>query len=531
MAAHHDPESTHTPYSNLEVVSPESEYHRGQGIEVHHADHHAAHHHDDKKAQPVLIESDPTAAPFARAPSREEKIFNPYSNAPEVFVAEQQHPTPERQDVHLPPPPPTICGIRRRTFWIIAGIAAIVIIAAAVGGGVGASTNRTKQDPAGATNSAPPNSTSPTNTTRPVNRDVSIAALRWDDGASVSQFRLFFYETNNSTPNPILESAWSSDTRKWTVSAVTDPNIDTIKAATPLAASAGIPHTNTSFELVKNLYFFQPIGTLMERQSPYKEQAKVWGYDNFSGLYTASNASSLFSYWYQNFDTHLQILANFFQELGANSLSFARYVENNTIGEPWEITRQSLPISDGSSIAAAPAGSRRDLRLYLGGTDGTLKQYPYNLEKNTLGTVANTAFQLPPHTPLCVMTEDNRNWFSEATLPECARTNTGAFITHLILFASPDRRNLTLVSWNCSSGFLVQQDRINPLLKPNRTYLGLSSTSASNLTFVDQRVFVLFDEGAGPRAEEWQVPTSGAEVKTGQNGPWKLLGDVPIKLP
>ncbi len=128
-------------------------------------------------------------------------------------------------------------------------------------------------------------------------------------------------------------------------------------------------------------------------------------------------------------------------------------------------------------------------------------------------------------------TEDNRNYFTETTLPECARTNRGAFITHLILFASADRKDLNLVSWNCSSGFLVQRNRINDILKPGRTYLGLSSTSASNLTHIDQRVYVLFDDGSdsAPKMEEWQVPPSGGRSTAGQNGSWKLLGEVPLQ--
>lgn len=139
-----------------------------------------------------------------------------------------------------------------------------------------------------------------------------------------------------------------------------------------------------------------------------------------------------------------------------------------------------------------------------------------------------TAFDLAPHTPICVTTEDNRNYYTDATLPECAQTNTGAFITHLILFASFDRKNLTLVSWNCSNGFMVQQDRIEKLLRPNRTYLGLTTTSASNLTFTDDRVYVLFDEGNGPEVEEWQIPPSGGSSIKGQNGAWTRLGSVSI---
>lgn len=136
---------------------------------------------------------------------------------------------------------------------------------------------------------------------------------------------------------------------------------------------------------VKNVYFLQHTGSVTERQSPYKDQPGMWGNDNFSGLYTASNFSTMFSYWYQNFDTKVQILTTLFQELGANSLTVAKYVQNNTDDEPWQSVKQSISIQDGSSIAAAPVGSRRDLRLYVGGTDGSLKQYPYNIETNALG--------------------------------------------------------------------------------------------------------------------------------------------------
>lgn len=47
---------------------------------------------------------------------------------------------------------------------------------------------------------------------------------------------------------------------------------------------------------VKNVYYFGNTGTMFERQSPYKEQAGVWGNDNFSGLYTTSKGSSLLAY-------------------------------------------------------------------------------------------------------------------------------------------------------------------------------------------------------------------------------------------
>lgn len=140
---------------------------------------------------------------------------------------------------------------------------------------------------------------------------------------------------------------------------------------------------------VKNVYYLENTDKVIERQSPYKDQVGAWGDDNFSDLYTASNNSGLTSYWYQNFDSRVQILTMFFQELGANSLSVARYIENHTDSRPWVNSQQSIGVQDGTSVAVAPAGSRRDLRLYVGGTDGTMKQYPYDIQTNELGTVAS----------------------------------------------------------------------------------------------------------------------------------------------
>jgi hypothetical protein len=116
-----------------------------------------------------------------------------------------------------------------------------------------------------------------------------------------------------------------------------------------------------------------------------------------------------------------------------------------------------------------------------------------------------------------VTVEDNRKLFPQNAIPECAR-NRDNFMTHNLLFATADRRNLTLYSWNCSSGFVNQDSRIANLLKPNRTYLGLASTDVGRLPLDNQRVYVMFDQGAGPQVEEWEFPS------------WKLLGEVPINL-
>ena len=114
------------------------------------------------------------------------------------------------------------------------------------------------------------------------------------------------------------------------------------------------------------MYLLNPSNCLIERQSPYETQAGVWGNDNLSGQYTTSPTSTLFSYWYRDFSTKFQ--------------------ENVTDGEPWRTSRQSMVVQDESAIAAAPAGDRRDLRLYVGGTDGKMKQYPYYIYDNELWT-------------------------------------------------------------------------------------------------------------------------------------------------
>ena len=160
-----------------------------------------------------------------------------------------------------------------------------------------------------------------------------------------------------------------------------------------------------------------------------------------------------------------------------------------------------------------------------------------------LTRIIATPYDLPPNTPLCITTEDNTDQhLSSVNPPECV--TSGAGLTHLILFASPDRRSLNLVSWNCTSGFVDQQDQIADLLQPNRTYLGLASTtsgisSITNGTFENQGVFVMFikdgeDEGEEDpqlQVEQWLVPSSGAKLDIQrQNRKWESGGLVPIEM-
>ncbi|KAK4442082.1 hypothetical protein QBC34DRAFT_419271 [Podospora aff. communis PSN243] len=526
MAANHDPSSLG--YSNLEAVAAHSTHSspdQSDGLQLAHGNYQPGHNYGQREGgQVVWSKVDSAGRPIVS----EGKIIVAY-DPPEVVEGGQG-----REPLALPVPP-TICGLRRKIFWIVLGVvAAIVVIAAAAGAGVGASlANRQKEgspDSAEATkgDSGKSSGSSTTTGSNPPFQTLSIAAVRWVDNNSVNHYNVY-YQSIISSQVRVLESAWDSEGQTWSVSPITDVGDGIVRAGTPIAASTGHPHTNKSIELVKTVFFVQPSGSMMERQSPYKEVAGVWGNDNFSRQYSPSTASSIFSYWYQNFSTRFQILSVFFQELGANSLTVARYTENGDDWFPWRDVKHSIPIQDGSPIVAAPAAvDRPDVRLYIGGTDGKLKQYPYNLETNVLGSAVNTSFEMSPRTPFCVTIEDNRNFFTQSTLPECARS--GTFVTHLLLFASTDRTSLSLVSWNCSSGFVQQQSRIEGLLKPNRTYLGLATTSASNLSFSDQRVYVLFDEGTGPQVEEWEVPASGGVKVEEQNGPWKLRGAIPTKL-
>lgn len=139
---------------------------------------------------------------------------------------------------------------------------------------------------------------------------------------------------------------------------------------------------------MRNVYFTDTNDTVWERESPYKDQAGVWGNENLSGHYSTSKSSSLLAFWYQNFDAASQKLVVLFQELGANSLSIGKYTSKGTNDNPWVSVQQNIAIQDGSVLAAAPVGSRQDLRLYVGDPSGTMKQYQYDLMSDLISEEA-----------------------------------------------------------------------------------------------------------------------------------------------
>lgn len=106
-----------------------------------------------------------------------------------------------------------------------------------------------------------------------------------------------------------------------------------------------------------------------------------------------------------------------------------------------------------------------------------------------------------------------------ATLRWIDRNN----VSHYRVYAQSPNSSRPRISEDC----LLERvcgapNRIEHLLKPNRTYLGLATNSASNSTFFDQKAYVPFDYGNDPQVEEWQVSANGRLNIAKQNGPWRL---------
>ncbi|KAI0113933.1 hypothetical protein GGR51DRAFT_556431 [Nemania sp. FL0031] len=391
----------------------------------------------------------------------------------------------------------TVCGLRKKLFYTLVALLALVIVGVSVGTGVGLTRARGVEGVRGQSN---------TIKSSPILQNSSIAAIQWSDNDS-KEYRVYIQSREGS----ILEAAWSSSDPRWNLSKITTGSAE-LMLGTPIAVDVGYPYANKANHLAKIVHFVGQNGTVIEHDSPWMRWQVDWK-DRSIG--TASNGSSLFSFWDQNLETKDQNRVILFQDLGENSLCIVSS-ENG-----WESKEQFPRVQSGSTLAAAPIGSRRDLRLYVV-DDGTMRVYRYNLTSDTLYDSISTRFNLPAHTALSISTQDNRDYFTNTTLPECA-TEDDQPLTHLIMFPTPDQSSLNLISWNCSSGFVDQTTKIEPLLKAPRTYLGLANT-VSSLNPEDQRVYVLFDAGDGPEIEEWQVPPGA------QNADWRVLGPVPTTI-
>ncbi|GAW20965.1 hypothetical protein ANO14919_104780 [Xylariales sp. No.14919] len=464
----------------------------------------------DQRRIPQWMEQDPRAAPDVLVHSNEAGFIQNSSGGIETKTS-----GPRQRKVYW---------FSRKCIWILVALSVLAIVGGGVGGGVGAALGHHTGAKGGGI---------PSNHTRssPILKNSRIAATQYRDSDGNKVYRVYF----QSTEGPILEASWALKNPEWIISRITQEDTD-IKLGTPIAAAVGPPYDNDTLSVTKRLsltqssggpsypkrvYFVGQTGSIYERESPHKKQDSVWGNGQLSGKYTASNDSSIVSFWYRNSRPKAQILAVLFQDLGKNSLSIASYRSNKTVTTHWQSTEQSLQTQDGSALAMAPVGDRRDLRLYVAGTSGKMQVYRYNLTSSGLSDPISTRFDIPPGAPLSVSTQDNRDYFTDITLPDCAKHDQP--LTHLIIFPTLDTKSLNLVSWNCSSGFLNQTTRLGPLLQENRTYLGLANTMTA-LDPEDQRVYVVFDAGDGPEIEEWQVPPGA------QNAEWKVLGAIPVVL-
>ncbi|KAM7217964.1 hypothetical protein V8F06_006647 [Rhypophila decipiens] len=468
----------------------------------------------------VAAENYHNPAPFVRPPSSDDKILTPHDG--KILTHGDDNLPPEVASSPYDatnPIAPTICGVARRMFWVL--VTLLVLIAANAGASASASSTET-------TDGSEPRSDLP-----PKDYEMSLSAVHWVD-TGVRNYRLYFQPTYLNETR-VLGSFWNSDNKTWEVSPITDQGA-AINPNAPIAAVAGIPHTDSWRQfMVNNVYFPSAESTLIERQSPFKRRLGQWG-DNdvtYHNVGIGKN-SPIAAYWWQDFELMYMILVTFYQKAGGNTLMIRSYAEAGPDVEDekkhdWRNVTKSLSIQEGSPLAVAPRSAEPSIMMYMATENGFLKQVPIDLETDEFGEEAVVInYKLAPHSPLCVSTEDNRNYYTESTMPACASTND--LLTHLILFATEDRKDLKLLSWNCTGGFSDATSRIQSLLRPNRRYLSVATTSGSNLTFVDQRVYVLYDEGkAEPVLEEWKIPDSGTGGLPNQHGPWTLNGKVPIK--
>lgn len=127
-----------------------------------------------------------------------------------------------------------------------------------------------------------------------------------------------------------------------------------------------------------------------------------------------------------------------------------------------------------------------------------------------------TGLTVEPRSPLAVVAQDNQPLYTTDKLPECTQDTP---LANLILFAVPDCSSLVLNAWNCSLGFLDHTSEIEPLQKPNTTYLSLAAMSDGATG--NGNVYVIFDSGDGPQVEEWTVPERAGD-------PWVTSRNVTV---
>ena len=122
-----------------------------------------------------------------------------------------------------------------------------------------------------------------------------------------------------------------------------------------------------------------------------------------------------------------------------------------------------------------------------------------------------TGLTVDPHAPLAIVAQDNQYQYPTNTAPQCLFDTP---LAQLIIYTTPDCSSLSLNAWNCTSGFVDQTPTLQPLQKPNTTFLSLAAMS-DKATGIGN-LYLLFDQGTGPQVEEWTVPLHAGDPWTGR---------------
>ncbi|KAL8969536.1 MAG: hypothetical protein Q9183_001953 [Haloplaca sp. 2 TL-2023] len=433
--------------------------------------------------------------------------------APEKALSVSQEPfrpsvPPLEQPKHSP---------KRRRLVILLSVLLALSLGAGIGGGVGgsaavrgqASGSSTAGSHTTRTPSQPPQIT---RTRPPIYANTGLAAVQWTDLEGVLHKRLYYQDPSAQ----IVESAWdnSSDSgNAWQVSSIGDA----AKPGTPIAAAVGYPHASYNYDLVKNVYYVSSNNHLVERGAP-SENPQTWGNDNFSGLYTAANASFLAAYWHQNIQNTSQELVILFQkENFANGITQARYLSDEKMSYPWVSNNFGFSHPSGSNFAIAPASYRDGKRvmLYTVGNSKALQQHEYKISDDTfvstaavsLDSSSATGLTLDPRVPLAVVAQDNTALYTSASTRQCMYTTP---LANLIIYAMPNRGSLALSAWNCTTGFIDRTSDIKVMQKNDTTFLAL--TAATDETAYGGFLYVMFDSGDGPEIEEWRIPNHAGDT-------------------
>lgn len=263
------------------------------------------------------------------------------------------------------------------------------------------------------------------------------------------------------------------------------------------------------------MYYMSPNDELTERQAKAND-SQSWEDDNFTGLYSGSNSTFLSAYWCQNIWNVSQELVVLFQRDNfENGITQARYTSANSSSNPWVANNFPFAQPKGATFAMSLVSYRsgKHLMLYTVGDNDKLGQYEYTINDNvdstslvSLTSQSATPLTVEPRSPLAVVAQDNQPLFTTDTLPECYQQTP---LTNLVFFASPDRSSLMLSVWNCTDGFQDHTSEIQPLQKPNTTYLSIAAMS--DRATGDGNIYIMFDSGKGPQIEEWTVPKRAGE--------------------